>query len=157
MSPPESNLRVVQIACLVLVLTSMWLSTELRRRTRPLGWTEAVIIVMALWAALSGFTLQRRIVSRPPEIRLANSSSMPFTRWRTGNLVRLASATSVAFWGLILAERGGPLWLVWSFFAGGVVLLLVWRPGRIREQTAQSSPGSSKGLRGSSVIKFSSE
>ncbi|MBI3476877.1 MAG: hypothetical protein HY010_14180 [Acidobacteria bacterium] len=42
--------------------------------------------------------------------------------------MRLASATSVGMWGLVLYYFNGPLWVVDAAFAVGLILLLTWRP-----------------------------
>jgi hypothetical protein len=41
----------------------------------------------------------------------------------------------VGGWALCLSELAGPPWLVNSFFAVGLLLLLLWTPGEIPAQT----------------------
>ena len=40
--------------------------------------------------------------------------------------MRLYTAMSVGLWTLVLYNMGGPSWLVKTFFAVGLVLLLIW-------------------------------
>lgn len=83
---------------------------------------------MALACAVQGFTLQRRIM-RPKNP--SRQRSTPFKRWKAGNIARLAFATAVGLYGLLLSEFGGPLWQVDSLFVIALVLLLTWKPGKI--------------------------
>jgi hypothetical protein len=43
--------------------------------------------------------------------------------------MRLGSANSVGMWGLALYYFPGPLWLVDTILAVGLILLVTWRPG----------------------------
>jgi len=49
--------------------------------------------------------------------------------------VRLASATAVGLWALILSESGGSALLVNALFAFGMLLLLIWMPGGSPDST----------------------
>ena len=42
--------------------------------------------------------------------------------------MRLGSANSVGMWGLALYYFSGPLWLVDTILAVGLILLVTWRP-----------------------------
>lgn len=87
-----------------------------------------LVTLAAIWSAVSGFTLQRRIVNRPARVR-GSGKSTPFTRWRAGHVVRLWSAASVGLWALLLSDFAGPRWLVSVFFVFSLLLLLLWWPG----------------------------
>jgi FtsH-binding integral membrane protein len=128
-SKPEIQLRLVQAACVVMVLASIGVSLGVQRTPHGIMSVHWLMIVLAIWSAVSGFTLQRRIVNGPDRSQRRPKKSTPFTRWRAGNLARLSSAMSVGLWGLVLCEFGGPAWLVNTFFAIGLLLLLIWRPG----------------------------
>jgi hypothetical protein len=129
------RLRVVRVACIVLVLACVGVS-----RLGHHVWLGTVttahwfVIVAAIWSAISGFTLQRRILNRPARPRKPSSTSTPFTRWRAGHIARLWTATAVGMWALLLGEFAGPPWLVNIFFAVGLLLLLVWTPGAVPAQ-----------------------
>ncbi|SRR5258707_4929083 len=130
MSTHERQLRLVQVACIGTLLTSIRISLRVQGTTHGSSLIQWIVIVLALSCALQGFALQRQIVKdrpRPPQRRLRLST--PFARWRAGNLVRLASATAVGLWALVLSENGGRAFPVDALFVVGTILLLIWRPG----------------------------
>jgi hypothetical protein len=145
MSKPETQLRFVQIACIMTVLVSIVVSLDLRKTPHGITSVHWIVIVLAIWSAVSGFRLQRKIVNDPVRSQQRSRTSTPFTRWRAGNLMRLASATSVGLWALVLCVYGGPAWVVNIFFALGLLLLLIWRPG------TSPTPTSPVGVSGSSA------
>jgi hypothetical protein len=131
-SPERQQLRLVQIGLIVFIVVCFFVSrigsVETRDAISPLQW---LVVVAALWSAISGFTVQRRIDrvgSRSPR------RSTPLGRWRTGHLVRLWTATAVGLWGLFLHYLGSPNWLVDVFFGFAMLLLLIWRPGATPDQ-----------------------
>jgi hypothetical protein len=127
---PTRHLRVVQVACVLLTLGCVAVSRfgahEGQGTLTAIDW---FVVAAAIWSAISGFTLQRRIVNKPALSRRSSPALTPFTRWRAGNLARLCSATAVSVWALFLREEAGPPWLVDVLFAAGLLLLLVWKPG----------------------------
>jgi len=64
MDTPGRQLRMVQIVCILIVLTSIRVAMEVRKTSGVVTWVQWIVIVMAVWAAISGFTLQRQIVGR---------------------------------------------------------------------------------------------
>ena len=88
-------------------------------------------MVAAVWTAISGFTIQRRIVNRPARSRRPSSKSTPFTRWPAGHIVRLWTAMTVGLWALLLSVFAGPPLAVNALFALGLLLLLVWTPSDV--------------------------
>ena len=135
MSKPETQLRLVQAAGIALVLVSIGVSLGVQKTPRAITSVHWLMIVLAIWSAASGFTLQRRIVNSPGRSQQRSKTSTPFSRWKAGHLVRLGSAGSVGLWGLVLCEFGVPTWLANAFFAIGLLLLLIWRPGASPEPT----------------------
>src|SRR5450631_3030273 len=87
-----ARLRIVQFGCILMVLACIWVSRlghrEWQGSLAPRHW---IVMVAAIWSAISGFTLQRRIVNRPVNSRRP-SKSTPFTRWRAGHIFRLWTA-----------------------------------------------------------------
>jgi hypothetical protein len=128
MNTPERQLRMVQVGCILVLLASIRLGLKVQGTTHGSKAVQWVFIVLALLCALQGFTLQRRIVSPRPTRKLPPRST-PFTRWKAGNVARLAFATSVGLYGLCLSEFGGVAWQVDVLFGLGMVLLLLWKPG----------------------------
>jgi hypothetical protein len=132
-----ARLRIVQIGCILVVFACVWVSRlgdhEWQGSLAVRHW---IVIAAAIWTAISGFTLQRRIVNRPSRPAKPASRSTTFTRWRAGHIARLLTATSVGYWALLLSEFAGPPWLVNAFFALSLSLLVVWRPGAVPDQAA---------------------
>lgn len=128
---PERQLRLLQIVCVVFVASCFIFTRTLFRQAEPdRSFEQGLFVLLALWSVYSGFRLQR-MFSRvrtsahlPPDNR-----STPIRRWQAGHLMRIASATSVGLWGMILHFVGSPPWLVGAMFGLGLVLLLIWSPG----------------------------
>ena len=87
------------------------------------------MIVGAVWSAAVGFTFQRRVTRAATRPQRPSAGSTPFTRWKAAHVMRLGSANSVGMWGLALYYFPGPLWLVDTILAVGLILLVTWRPG----------------------------
>jgi len=124
MTSPERQLRLVQgieiLFIAVCFLVKRIGAVETRDGISPLQW---LVVLAAVWSAVSGFTIQRRI-NRAPSKR-----STPLSRWRTGHLIRLSTAMAVGLWGLALHYSGGPEWLANVFLGVAMLLLLIWKPG----------------------------
>ena|SRR5438128_1660128 len=131
MTKAERPLRFVQLACILfLVFCILLVYFGVLRNGEPspaISLTQGVVILLALWSAVSGFTYQRRLLSG--RAQRTSTKSTPFTRWRAGHIFRLWSAMAVALWGLLLNAIHGPLWIVGVLLAVGLILLLIWRPG----------------------------
>ena len=126
MVPAARVLRFVQLACIVLVLASAVISILGRQLTSSaLTGRHWLVLAAACYSAVSGFTMQRRIVRRKSN----SASSTPLTRWRAGHLIRLMSATTAGISGLLFFELAGPIQLVYVLLAAGLLLLLSWTPG----------------------------
>jgi hypothetical protein len=118
----------VKVFCLLAVVASAQVTlknTKPSTQITPIQW---VVIAMGLWAIPSGFLVERQILGRTDRPSPRTSRSTPLSRWRASNVVRAMSATSVALWGLILRESGGPVWLAYSFLGLGGLLVLIWKP-----------------------------
>ena len=130
MAAPQVQLRLVQAVCVALVVGCILISRlEEHKNPNAITPTQWLVVFAAIWSAISGFRLQRKVVrvrNRPQSVA---RKSTPFSRWKAGNLLRLAAATAVGLWGLVLYQIGGPMWLVDTLFTGGMALLLTWMPG----------------------------
>jgi len=93
-----------------------------------------VIVCLALWSAISGFTFQRRLLKRGASLRRPREGTL-FNRWKAANLLRISSAVSVGLYGLLLHLLGGPI--IWSdvLFGISLLLLLFWKPGAAPPQS----------------------
>ena len=130
MSRPERQLRLVQCGLIVFIVVCFLVKRIGKLETHdafsPVQW---LVIVAAIWSAISGFTVQRRINRIGSRSQTQSRRSTPVSRWRTGHLVRLWTATAMGLWGLLLHYTGGPEWLVNVFLGLAMLLLLIWRPG----------------------------
>ncbi len=130
MSSPERRLRFLQSAQIVFIVVCYFVTRIGRLETRdaisPVQWC---MIVAAIWSAISGFTLQRRINRAEGRSQNPSKKSTILGRWRVGHAVRLSSATAVGLSGMLLFYTGGPEWLANVFLGLAMLLLLVWRPG----------------------------
>jgi hypothetical protein len=130
MSKPERQLRLLQVGCILLVAVCIFVVyVGWHNKTRAITVGQWLVIVATIWSAVSGFTIQRRIVRGARRSQRLSGKSTPFTRWRAGNFMRLSSGVSVGLWAFVLYMIGGPSWLVNVFFAIGLLLLLIWQPG----------------------------
>ena len=134
---PVARLRLVQVGCIVLVLACMSL-IYLRRSPEEVAFSARhwIVLVAAIWSAISGFTIQRRIIHGRPS---RSGKSTPFARWRAGHIARLWTASSLGPWAVVLSDMGGPHLIVNALFAVGLVLLLFWSPGAVPEQSQTNS------------------
>jgi hypothetical protein len=130
------HLRVVQGACILLILVCIAVVNLLGRKSRSTSsFIEYIIILAAIWSAVSGFSMQRRILRATIRPMNVPRKSTPLSRWRAGHLVRLWSASAVALWGLVLGEFAGTVLLANLFFATGLLLLVAWRPTSAPSET----------------------
>lgn len=128
-----ARLRIFQVVCILMVLACVWVSRLGHREWQgSLALRHWIVIAAAIWTAVSGFTLQRRIVNRPANPRRP-SKSTPLTRWRAGHIFRLWTAMNVGLAALLLSEFAGPPMIVNVFFVLSVLLLLLWMPGAVPE------------------------
>jgi len=128
MPKSQRQLRFVQVACILVVVACIVIVYIRVHDNAPspttLGIGQVVIILLAGWSAVSGFTMQRRLRRH----KTSSQKSTPFTRWRAGHVMRLWSATAVGMWALVLYNFHGPLWIADLLFGLGILLLLIWRP-----------------------------
>ena len=131
---PTRHFRVIQMFCILTVASCVRVAMKVSGTSPEITRFQWVVIALGLWAIPSGFLLQRQIVGHSDKPGRRSTRFTPLTRWSVGNLTRLATANSVALWGVVLREIGGPAWLTYFFFAMGGLLLLVWKPGASPQQ-----------------------
>lgn len=124
------QLRLAQVICIVLACSCIWLIGRTRPAShlemRPIHWA---IILGAIYCAVVGFTMQRKLTRGPSLPRQTRTSSTPLIRWRAGHAFRLCTALSVAMWGAVLSIYKGPVYLAYWLVAISLLLLVTWRPG----------------------------
>jgi hypothetical protein len=121
----ERQLRLVQSGVILFLVACFFVMRIGTVETHAISALQWLIIVAAIWCAISGFTVQRK-VNHP---RKPSRRSTPASRWKAGHLYRLLSATSVGLYGVLLHYTGAPEWLVNVFLCIAIVLLLIWKPG----------------------------
>ena len=138
MSSPERGLRFFQLA-LVAFIVACFLVKRLGRLEVHDGVAlrDWLVIALATWSAISGFTMQRSINRK--------ASLTPLARWRTGHVLRLCSATAVGMWGMVLHYFGASEWLSNALLGLAMVLLIAWRPGPIPAQAQPEPPFRTQG------------
>lgn len=124
----ERHFRLIQVFCVIVVLACFQVALKINKTSPQITPIQWVVIGMGVWATMSGFILERKIVSYPKRASRPSTRSTPLSRWRAGNLVRVASATAVALWGLVLRSNGGSASVAYTLIAIGGLLLLTWRP-----------------------------
>jgi hypothetical protein len=136
MSKPERQLRIFQIICILFTAVCAWLThwlTQIDPLDRHASTiSQGFVVLAALWSAVSGFTMQRKIARLKPRPG-QSARSTPSTRWLLGHILRLATAVSVGLWAFFLHFIGGYPWLTDSIFGLSLILLLIWQPGTTPE------------------------
>lgn len=142
MNPKNFQIRVVQflmvLSALSLIPFSRTVPHATHRVSASFQWSIALV---AIAGVLLGFIVQRVMQrARKPHARTLNST--PLNRWMMGHISRLATAYSVTLFAFVLLVSGSSSTLVGVLYIGGLLLLLIWRPGVAPTQTeSQSSAG----------------
>ena len=131
MKPKLTKLRLIQWALVAVTPIFGWVA-EIGRDPGSNDWTlrHWVVTGLALWTALGGFRLRRRMLRRSLQ-SLEKDSSNPkaLKQWEAGHIIGLAMAEGVVQWGLVVRMvLGGALWQASLFYAVGLLLLLCWTP-----------------------------
>jgi hypothetical protein len=147
MDKPALELRLVQGGCILFIaLCVLLLHFGLLGSPEPAGreihLVHFLMIVGAIWSAIVGFTFQSKLSRPAKRLQRAGSKSTPFTRWKAGHVMRLASATSVGTWGLALYYFHGPLWVVDTALAVALILLIAWKPDPAPDDTVANEQSS---------------
>lgn len=134
------KLRIIQIVAvlyvllLFLVLHAFPEPAEKAAMT-PFKW---IIILLACYCAVSARRLQKRFLRAPANPQAAVKSP-PLRRWFAGNLIRMACTVAASLYGILLHFAGGPDWLAAGLIGLGLILLLIWNPGKPPEQEQQEA------------------
>ncbi len=136
---PALQIRIIQF---VLIASALSLIPLIRMQSQPTHSVSAtlqlIIVLVAASSAESGFIVQRSLL----RARGRSNASTPLTRWRAGQIIRLATAFSVILYALVLRILGGSSKLVGLLYVSGLVLLLILRPVALPTETeSQCSVG----------------
>ncbi|MGA3107035.1 MAG: hypothetical protein ABSD53_21325 [Terriglobales bacterium] len=137
MNEMKSRLRTLRLlqAAFIAVIPIVACITEILfdRGNSEWTWRHSLAVGLALWSALAGFRLRRRLLHRS-ESPLADDPSNPkaLRQWQAGQIIGMAFAESIVWWGLTLRMVfGGTFWQAALFYATGLFLLLLWTPRAI--------------------------
>lgn len=141
MNPVIRVMRVMQIAFIVSVL----LFYSISRMIQPAGqslddFMQWVIVLCAAASAAGGFSVQRMFLRVRSQALATTRKSTPLSRWKVGHLMRFASAESVALYGVVMRTTGGSSTLSAALFAGSLLLLALWQPGAVPNESESQGP-----------------
>jgi hypothetical protein len=125
-----TKIRLIQWALIAVTPIFGWVA-EIGRDPGSNDWTlrHWVVTGLALWTALGGFRLPRRVLRRSLQSLEKDSSNPKVKQWEAGHIIGLAMAEGRFQWGLVVRMvLGGALWQASLFYAAGLLLLLLWTP-----------------------------
>ena len=125
------KLRLIHLVFLVSIPLCAWVAQS-ACPSNSSDWTvwHWVITGLALYAAFVGFFYRRKLVHSSEEaLRRDASNSKALRQWQAAQIVGMAAAEAIAFYGVVLQMvLGGPRSQASFFYAIGLLLLLLWRP-----------------------------
>ncbi len=125
------KLRLIQSAYILAIPLFVWISESVcGRGSNDWKLWHWVMAGLALYAALGGFSLRRKLMRRSEEA-LAKDASNPkaLRQWQAGHFIGFAFAEAIVLYGIVVRMViGGALWQASLFYAAGLFLLLLWTP-----------------------------
>jgi hypothetical protein len=125
------TLRLIHAAHIAAIPLFAWVAQS-RCACDNSGWNLShwVVTGLALYGGIGGFVFRRTLMRRAEEaLRKDASSSKGLRQWQAANIVPMTMAESIVVWGVVLQMvLGGALWQASFFYAGGLILLLLWMP-----------------------------
>ncbi len=139
---PQKQMRVIQTCFVVYAVLLIGLAYRLPAHTaqKPSLTFQIILGFFAVSCGFYGFRLQRIMTRAQNRAMQSKSSATLLKRWRVGHILRFAFHVSILLYGLVLHMLGGATWLVDTLFAGGMVLLLTWKPGTIPSEAPDVDP-----------------
>jgi hypothetical protein len=130
MNPVNFVLRVMQAAFVVSVLLFYYVISMIHPAAQAVNVSmQNAIVLCAIASALMGFIVQRMMLRNPSRSIPEKQSSILFSRWFAGHILRFATSESVALFGVVLHSLGSSSALVNALFISSLLLLLIWQPG----------------------------
>jgi hypothetical protein len=125
------KVRLIQWALLLAIPLFAWVA-EIGRDAGNSDWTwrHWLAIGFALWSVSGAFRVRGRLLRNSKE-KLMNdaANAKGVKQWEAGQVISLAMAEGVAFWGLVIRMVfHGALWQASIFYVMAVFLLLLWTP-----------------------------
>ena len=125
------KVRLIQWALLAAIPLFAWV-TEIVCGSGRSDWTwrHWLAIGLVIWSVSGAFRLRGQLLRRSKEKLMNNpADAKAVKQWEAGQVISLAVAEGVAFWGLVIRfVFHGTLWQASVFYVIGVFLLLLWTP-----------------------------
>lgn len=127
------KVRLIQWALLLAIPLFAWVA-EIGRDRGSANWTWRHWLAMGLciWSILGAFRLRSRLLRRSRETLMNKGADAKAAKqWEAGQILSLAVAEGVAYYGLVVRMVfRGTLFQASIFYLMGILLLLYWTPHR---------------------------
>lgn len=127
------KVRLTQLALLFAIPLFAWIGEIGRGNgSSDWNWRHWIAIALCIWSVSGAFRLRSRMLGQSTEKLMRNIADVKAVRqWEAGQIISLAMAESVAYWGLVMRTVfHGALWQASIFYSIGALLLLLWTPRR---------------------------
>jgi hypothetical protein len=125
------KVRLIQWALLLAIPLFAWVA-EIGRSKGSSDWTwrHWLAIGFCVWSGSGAFRLRSRMLRQSNEKLMRNTADAKAVKqWEAGQIISLAMAEGVAYWGLVIRMVfHGDLWQASVFYVMGALLLLFWTP-----------------------------
>ena len=124
------QLRLIHLVFILCVPFFAWIAERAPEQSSgatPVYW---ILVAAGLGSAAAGIRVGGRLLSSlDPKDATGDLPEIRIHRWKTGHFVRVASAESVALYGVITRMTLGlTLWFAVPFYVVSLCLLLLWTP-----------------------------
>jgi hypothetical protein len=125
------KVRLIQWGLLGTIPLFAWVA-EIGRGSGRNDWTwrHWLAVGFCVWSVSGAFRFRSRLLHRSAEKLKKNvTDAKAAKQWEAGQIIGLAMAEAVAFWGLVIRMVfHGTLWQASLFYAMALFLLLLWTP-----------------------------
>jgi len=134
----QQTLQQVRILHVAFVMTWFLFILLLKFVQAPFGTNVPEFFPLALGfvcvseVGLALFFRTRLIAASEAVLRSDPDNKAALAKWRTGNLLSFCFAETITLFGLMLKLLGFGWKVAGVFFAGGLILLLLWAPRKIQ-------------------------
>jgi hypothetical protein len=134
----QQTLQQVRILHVAFVMTWFLFILLLKFVQPPFGATAPEFFPLALGlvcvseVGLALFFRARLIAVSEDVLRSDPENKAALVKWRTGNLLSFCFAETITLFGLMLKLLGFGWKVAGVFFAGGLILLMLWAPRKIQ-------------------------
>lgn len=123
--------RLIQWALLVAIPLFAWIA-EIGRDSGSSDWTwrHWLAMVLCIWSVSGAFRLRSKLLRRSKEKLMNDAADAKAAKqWEAAQVLSLAVAVNVSFWGLVIRMVfHGTLWQASIFYVMGVLSLFFWIP-----------------------------